>query len=96
MRRIPLISRVGSSKSMAAPPARLTLRTPNGQTVVAVGNGSPVTVTGEPQEPSLFAFAATPSASTSAGMTTSSPRCGPPSAAFERVGVGLVLRIRWR
>jgi uncharacterized protein (TIGR03085 family) len=56
MRRIPLISRVGLSKSMAALPARLTLRTPNGQTVVAVGNGSPVTVTGEPQELLLFAF----------------------------------------
>ncbi len=56
MRRIPLISRVGLSKSMAALPARLTLRTPAGQTVVAVGNGSPVAVTGEPQELLLFAF----------------------------------------
>ena len=55
-RRIPMISRVGLSKSMAALPARLTLRTPDGQTVVAVGNGSPVTVTGEPQELLLFAF----------------------------------------
>jgi uncharacterized protein (TIGR03085 family) len=55
-RRIPLISRVGLAKSMAAVPARLTLRTPNGQTVVAVGNGSPVTVTGEPGELLLFAF----------------------------------------
>ena len=35
-RRIPMISRVGLSKSMAALPARLTLRTPDGQTVVAV------------------------------------------------------------
>ena len=55
-RRIPMISRVGLSKSMAALPARLTLRTPDGRTVVAVGNGSPVTVTGEPQELLLFAF----------------------------------------
>src|ERR1700752_1629036 len=53
--RSPMISRVGLSKSMAALPARLTLRTPDGQTVVAVGNGSPVTVTGEPQELALFA-----------------------------------------
>jgi uncharacterized protein (TIGR03085 family) len=55
-RRIPWISRVGLSKSMAALPARLTLRTPDGRTVVTVGNGSPVTVTGEPQELLLFAF----------------------------------------
>jgi hypothetical protein len=32
------------------------LRTPDGQTVVAVGNGSPVTVTGQPQELLLFGF----------------------------------------
>jgi uncharacterized protein (TIGR03085 family) len=55
-RRIPWVSRVGLSKSMAALPARLTLRTPDGRTVVAVGKGSPVTVTGEPQELLLFAF----------------------------------------
>jgi uncharacterized protein (TIGR03085 family) len=55
-RRIPIISRVGLSKSMAALPARLMLRTPDAQTVVAVGNGSPVTVTGQPQELLLFAF----------------------------------------
>ena len=55
-RRIAMISRVGMSKSMAAVPARLTLRTPNGQTVVTVGSGSPVTVTGEPLELMLFAF----------------------------------------
>ena len=79
-----MISRVGLSKSMAALPARLTLRTPDGQTVVAGGNGSPVTVTGEPQELLLFAFGRAPSASTSAGMTMSSPRCGRLSAAFER------------
>ena len=55
-RRIAMISRVGMSKSMAAVPARLTLRTPNGPTVVRVGSGSPVTVTGEPLELMLFAF----------------------------------------
>ena len=55
-RRIPIISRVAMSKAMAAVPARLALRTPDGQTVVAVGNGTPVTVTGEPQELLLFAF----------------------------------------
>ena len=47
-RRVAVISRAGMSKSMAAVPARLTMRTPDGQTVVAVGSGSPVTVTGEP------------------------------------------------
>jgi uncharacterized protein (TIGR03085 family) len=55
-RRIAMISRAGMSKSMAAVPARPTLRTPDGQTVVAVGSGSPVTVTGEPLELLLFAF----------------------------------------
>lgn len=55
-RRIPWVSRVGLSKSMAALPARLTLRAPDGRTVVAVGNGSPIVVTGEPQELLLFAF----------------------------------------
>jgi uncharacterized protein (TIGR03085 family) len=55
-RRIPIISRVAMSKAMAAVPARLALRTPEGETVVAVGNGTPVTVTGEPQELLLFAF----------------------------------------
>ena len=55
-RRVSLISRVGMSKAMAAVPARLTLRTPDGQTVAAVGNGSPVTATGEPPELLLFAF----------------------------------------
>jgi uncharacterized protein (TIGR03085 family) len=54
--RVAIISRVGMSRSMAAVSARLTLRTPDGQTVVAVGNGSPVTVTGEAQELMLFAF----------------------------------------
>jgi uncharacterized protein (TIGR03085 family) len=55
-RRVAMISRAGMSKSMAAVRARLTLRTPDGQTVVAVGSGSPVTVTGEPLGPLLFAF----------------------------------------
>jgi uncharacterized protein (TIGR03085 family) len=55
-RRVPVISRVGMSKSMAAVPARVTLRDPDGQTVATVGSGSPVTVTGEPQELLLFAF----------------------------------------
>jgi len=55
-RRVAVISRAGMSKSMAAVPARLTMRTPDGQTVVTVGKGSPVTVTGEPLELLLFAF----------------------------------------
>lgn len=55
-RRVALISRAGMAKSMAAVPARLTLRTPDGQTVVTVGSGSPVTVTAEPLELLLFAF----------------------------------------
>ena len=55
-RRVAVISRAGMSKSMAAVPARLTMRTPDGQTVVTVGSGSPVTVTGEPLELLLFAF----------------------------------------
>ena len=55
-RRVAMISRAGMSKSMAAVPARLTMRTPDGQTVVVVGSGSPVTVTGEPLELLLFAF----------------------------------------
>jgi uncharacterized protein (TIGR03085 family) len=55
-RRIAMLSRVGMSKSMTAVSTRLTLRTTDGQTVAAVGNGSPVTVTGEPQELLLFAF----------------------------------------
>ena len=55
-RRIPWVSRVGLSKSMSALPARLMLNTPDGRTVVAVGNGSRVSVTGEPQELLLFAF----------------------------------------
>jgi uncharacterized protein (TIGR03085 family) len=55
-RRVAVISRAGMAKSMAAVPARLTMRTPGGQVVVAVGSGSPVTVTGEPLELLLFAF----------------------------------------
>jgi uncharacterized protein (TIGR03085 family) len=55
-RRVAIISRVGMAKSMAAVPARLTLRTPDGKTVVTVGSGPPVTVEGEPLELLLFAF----------------------------------------
>ena len=45
------------SQPAAAPPARLTRAHPRrGGTVVAVGSGPPVTVTGEPQELLLFAF----------------------------------------
>jgi uncharacterized protein (TIGR03085 family) len=55
-RRVAIISRAGMAKSMAAVPARLTLRTPDGQTVVTVGSGPPVTVEGEPLELLLFAF----------------------------------------
>ncbi len=55
-RRVALISRAQMSKSMAAVPARVTLRTPDGQPVTAVGHGAPVTVTGEPLELLLFAF----------------------------------------
>jgi uncharacterized protein (TIGR03085 family) len=55
-RRIAIISRAGMSRSMAAVPARVTLCTPDAHPVVAVGNGAPVTVTGEPLELLLFAF----------------------------------------
>ena len=55
-RRVAIISRAGMAKSMAAVPARVTLRTPDGQTVVTVGSGPPVTVEGEPLELLLFAF----------------------------------------
>jgi uncharacterized protein (TIGR03085 family) len=55
-RRISVVSRAQMSKAMAAVSARLTLRTPDGQIVTTVGQGSPVTVTGEPLELLLFAF----------------------------------------
>lgn len=55
-RRIAIVSRAAMAKSVSALSARLTLRTPDGETVVVVGKGSPVTVTGEPQELLLFAF----------------------------------------
>ena len=55
-RRIAIISRAGMSKSMVSVRARLTLRTPDGHEVAAVGSGSPVTATGEPLELLLFAF----------------------------------------
>ena len=54
-RRVAVISRAGMSKSLAAVPARLTMRTPDGQTVVVLGSGSPVTVTGN-RGLLLFAF----------------------------------------
>ena len=59
-RRISVVSRAGTSKAMAAVPARLTLRTPDSQTVAAVGHGSSVTVRGEPLELLLFAFGRNP------------------------------------
>ena len=55
-RRVAPVSRAQMSRSMAAVPARVTLCTPEGQPVTAVGHGSPVTVTGEPLELLLFAF----------------------------------------
>src|SRR6201998_2697714 len=54
-RRIAMISRAGMSKSMTAVRARLTLRTPDGQAVVAVGSGSPGTGAGEALAPLPFA-----------------------------------------
>lgn len=40
--------------TLAKAPARVSLRTPQGKQVAAVGNGPPLTVTGEPQELLLF------------------------------------------
>ena len=36
-------------------PARVSLRTPDGRTVVTVGSGPPVDITGNPEELLLFA-----------------------------------------
>jgi uncharacterized protein (TIGR03085 family) len=55
-RRVPIISRAAMAKAMAAVPARVTLCTPDGETVTAVGSGPPVTITGAPGELLLFAF----------------------------------------
>jgi uncharacterized protein (TIGR03085 family) len=55
-RRAALVGRAGMAKSMTAVGARVALRTPQGRTVVSVGSGSPVTVTGDPLELLLFAF----------------------------------------
>lgn len=49
---IPMLSRVALTKV----PGRLTLRTPDGQTMATVGNGAEVTLTGAPAELLLFAF----------------------------------------
>jgi uncharacterized protein (TIGR03085 family) len=49
---IPMLSRVALTKV----PGRLTLRTPDGQTLATVGNGAEVTLTGAPAELLLFAF----------------------------------------
>ena len=51
-RGIPMLSRV----ALAKVPARLTLRTPQGQTLATVGSGPDVTVTAEPGELLMFAF----------------------------------------
>lgn len=45
--------------TMAKVPARVALRTPEGKTVVTVGHGPAVTVTGPPEELLLFAFGRT-------------------------------------
>ncbi|MBJ7290098.1 TIGR03085 family metal-binding protein [Williamsia sp.] len=51
-RPLPLIAR----KSLGSAPARVELRTPDGDTVTTVGSGPSVTITGEPGELLLFAF----------------------------------------
>lgn len=49
-RQVPMMARMTMSKS----PARVTLATPAGKTLATVGNGAPVTVSGEPGELLLF------------------------------------------
>jgi uncharacterized protein (TIGR03085 family) len=49
-RGLPLMARL----TLAKAPARVSLRTPGGKTLVTVGRGPEVTVTGEPQELLLF------------------------------------------
>jgi uncharacterized protein (TIGR03085 family) len=51
-RPIPMLARVALTKV----PARLTLRTPDGQALASVGSGSAVTITAEPGELLMFAF----------------------------------------
>lgn len=51
-RGIPMLSRV----ALAKVPARLTLRTPQDQTLATVGSGPDVTVTAEPGELLMFTF----------------------------------------
>jgi uncharacterized protein (TIGR03085 family) len=50
-RTLPLMARM----TLAKVPGRLALRTPEGKTVMAVGHGPAVTVTGAPEELLLFA-----------------------------------------
>jgi uncharacterized protein (TIGR03085 family) len=49
-RGLPIMARL----SLAKAPARVSLRTPQGKTLVTVGRGPELTVTGEPQELLLF------------------------------------------
>ncbi|MDT5182221.1 MAG: hypothetical protein QOI29_379 [Mycobacterium sp.] len=49
-RGLPLMARL----TLAKAPARVSLRTPDGKTLVTVGRGPELTVTGEPQELLLF------------------------------------------
>jgi uncharacterized protein (TIGR03085 family) len=49
-RGLPIMARLTLAKS----PARVSLRTPEGKTLVTVGRGPELTVTGEPQEILLF------------------------------------------
>ncbi len=49
---IPMLSRV----ALAKVPGRVTLQTPDGQTLATVGKGAEVTLIGEPAELLLFAF----------------------------------------
>lgn len=51
-RPIPMLARV----ALAKVPARLTLRTPDGETLATVGSGPGVTLVGDPGELLMFAF----------------------------------------
>lgn len=50
-RTLPLMARL----TLAKVPVRVTLRTPDGKSVLTAGKGQPVTVTGRPEELLLFA-----------------------------------------